>query len=127
MSDIARNIDADKLIEMLNNKAKLDLEMGLYNHGALTQSFINFVERQPTADVVPQSEVVRCKDCKHFYQDRNVKVCRHWNCHSTEEDAYCSYAKMKGGAERVCTDCIHFVGCECFSGMTCDQYETEKE
>ena len=78
-----------------------------------------------TADVVPKSEVVRCKDCKHFYQDRNVKVCRHWNCHSTEEDAYCSYAKKKGGAERVCTDCIHFVGCECFSGMTCDQYETE--
>jgi hypothetical protein len=46
-----------------------------------------------------QSEVVRCKDCKHFYQDGNVKVCRHWNCHSTEDDAYCSYAKMKGGAE----------------------------
>lgn len=46
-----------------------------------------------------QSEVVRCKDCEHFYQDGNVKVCRHWNCHSTEDDAYCSYAKMKGGAE----------------------------
>ena len=44
-----------------------------------------------------QSEVVRCKDCKHFYQDGNLKVCRHWNCHSTEDDAYCSYAKMKGG------------------------------
>lgn len=43
-----------------------------------------------------QSEVVRCKDCEHFYQDGNIKICRHWNCHSTEEDAYCSYAKMKG-------------------------------
>lgn len=46
-----------------------------------------------------QSEVVRCKDCEHFYQDGNVKICRHWNCHSTKDDAYCSYAKMKGGAE----------------------------
>ena len=27
--------------------------------------------------------------------------------------------------KRVCTDCTHFVGCECFSGLTCDQYETE--
>lgn len=27
--------------------------------------------------------------------------------------------------KRVCTDCKHFVGCECFSGLTCDQYETE--
>ena len=45
-----------------------------------------------------QSEIVRCKDCEHFYQDGTFKVCRHWNCHSTEDDAYCSYAKMKGGA-----------------------------
>ena len=45
------------------------------------------------------AEVVRCKDCEHFYQDGNIKLCRHWNCHSTEDDAYCSYAKMKGGAE----------------------------
>jgi hypothetical protein len=46
-----------------------------------------------------QSEVVRCKDCEHFYQDGNIKLCRHWNCHSTEDNAYCSFAKMKGGAE----------------------------
>lgn len=43
-----------------------------------------------------QSEVVRCKDCEHFYQDGTIKVCRHWNCHSTEDNAYCSFAKMKG-------------------------------
>ena len=56
---MARYIDADALIEMLNIKAKTDEEMGLYNHLALTQSFITFVERQPTADVVPKSEVAR--------------------------------------------------------------------
>lgn len=53
-------IERGALIEMLNNKAKTDHETGLYNHGALTESFIRFVERQPAADVV---EVVRCKDC----------------------------------------------------------------
>lgn len=51
-------------------------------------------------DYRKQSEVVRCKDCENFYQDGNIKLCRHWNCHSTEDDAYCSYAKMKGGAKK---------------------------
>jgi hypothetical protein len=61
---MARYIDADALIEMLNNKAKTDYEMGLYNHGALTQSFISFVERQPTAEVVPKSEEgAECPTC----------------------------------------------------------------
>ena len=46
-----------------------------------------------------QSEVVRCKDCEHFYQVGDVRICRHWNYHSTKDDAYCSFAKMKGGAE----------------------------
>jgi hypothetical protein len=44
-------------------------------------------------------EVVRCKDCEHFYQVGDVMMCRHWNYHSTKDDAYCSFAKMKGGAE----------------------------
>ena len=46
-----------------------------------------------------QSEVIRCKDCEHSYQVGDVRICRHWNYHSTKDDAYCSYAKMKGGAE----------------------------
>lgn len=46
-----------------------------------------------TADVV---KVVRCKDCKYFYQDGNIKVCKYWNYHSATDDTYCSYAKMKG-------------------------------
>lgn len=46
-----------------------------------------------------QSEVIRCNDCEHFYQVGDVMICRHWNYHSTKDDAYCSFAKMKGGAE----------------------------
>ena len=45
-------------------------------------------------------KVVRCRDCKYFYQDGNIKVCKHWNYHSTTYDAYCSYAKMKGDEEK---------------------------
>lgn len=59
---MARYIDADALTEMLNKKAQTDLEMGLYNHGTLTQSFIRFVERQPTADVAPRAEWISVED-----------------------------------------------------------------
>jgi hypothetical protein len=59
---MARYIDADELTEMLNKKAQTDLEMGLYNHGTLTQSFIRFVERQPTADVAPRAEWISVRE-----------------------------------------------------------------
>jgi hypothetical protein len=96
---MSRYIDADKLIEHLDAKSKTDYEMGLYNHGALTESFIRFVERQPTADVV---EVVRCKDCKYYkvretagYGVRSVKsCCRSANKRVNEED-YCSYGERR--------------------------------
>ena len=70
-------------------------------YAKLLERYIAMMER--TARIDEQSEntveVIRCKDCEHFYQDGNIKLCRHWNCHSTEDDAYCSYAKMKGGEE----------------------------
>lgn len=37
---------------------------------------------------------------------------------------------MKGTkkvTEKKCSDCKHFVGCECFSGKTCDEYERSGE
>ena len=84
-----RYIDADALIEMLSKKAKTDYEMGLYNHGSLTDSFIRFVERQPTVDAVA---VVRCKNCKHFVsgvcrQDLAMNICR--------GDDFCSYGERR--------------------------------
>lgn len=81
MGDKKEYIERGALIEMLNNKAKTDHEMGLYNHGALTESFIRFVERQPAADVVEvrhgewviktddyDNEYMMCSCCKdEFY------------------------------------------------------------
>ena len=48
-------------------------------------------------------EVVRCKDCKHFYNG-NFKACRHWNYHSVTETDFCSYGKRKG--KRRCRDTL---------------------
>jgi len=93
----SRYIDADKLIEHLNAKSKTDYEMGLYNHGALTEAFIRFVERQPTADVV---EVVRCKDCKHFAEEM-IGDDLEYICESVSgmlnpvPDFYCSYGERR--------------------------------
>lgn len=74
-----RYIDAEKLCELARNHIDRTVDC-------------NDIMRFPLADVV---EVVRCKDCKYFYKDESIKVCKHWNCHSTTDDDYCSYAKMK--------------------------------
>lgn len=74
-----RYIDADKLCELARNHIDRTVDC-------------NDIMRFPLADAV---EVVRCKDCKYFYKDGNIKVCKHWNCHSTTDDAYCSYGERR--------------------------------
>ena len=90
---MARYIDAE-----LFDK-KLAMEVYLADDEDFTKAFVRGMElvkrvenETPTADV---QEVVRCKDCKYFYQDSNIKVCKHWNCHSTIDDAYCSYGERR--------------------------------
>ena len=36
-------------------------------------------------------------------------------------------AKTDGEGTESCTECAHFLGCECFSGMTCDQFVRKEE
>ena len=96
---MSRYIDADALTEMLTKKLKTDYEMGLYNHGALTESFIRFVERQPTVDAV---EVVRCKDCKYYdsgecvyhSEPKKQRMYERWTVDVNEND-YCSCGERK--------------------------------
>lgn len=92
---MSRYIDADALIEMLHKKVKSDYEIGIYTHAVLTESFIQFVEKQPTADVV---EVVRCKDCK-YWQDNNGgyphEECRWGKGETPDADDYCSYGERR--------------------------------
>ena len=94
-----RYIDADKLIEHLNAKSKNDYEMGLYHHGALTESFIRFVERQTTADVVEVRHGEwgfdgmgwTCSQCGEYALSYKAKIQVH--------SVYCPNcgAKMDGG------------------------------
>ena len=47
------------------------------------------------------TELVRCKDCEHRYWDKTSEF---WTCYhtmdlATEDNDFCSLAKMKGGTE----------------------------
>ena len=93
-----RYIDADKIISHLNDEIEECGYADINCHPIAYGTYLglkyskSFVETAETADVV---DVVRCKDCEYFYQDGNIKVCKHWNCHSTTDDAYCSYGERR--------------------------------
>lgn len=79
-----RYIDADKILYT-------DLSEG---RGVCWVTFMDWIKKMPTADVV---EVVRCKDCKHL--DKGENDSESW-CECTRifgtyfdvsEDDFCSY------------------------------------
>ena len=94
---MARYIDANELNKFPIRLHNYDKKHGNEHFVLGIESVLEFAEHIPIADVV---EVVRCKDCEYFYKDGNIKVCKHWNCHSTTDDAYCSYAKIKVCSEK---------------------------
>jgi hypothetical protein len=54
---MARYIDADKFIKQFERALEHQKKYGLYNHAKLTEYVIKAIENEPTADVVPKSEV----------------------------------------------------------------------
>ena len=54
-----RYIDADAFIEKFKKALETQEQYGLYNHAKITQYVIKAIENEPTADVVPKSEVER--------------------------------------------------------------------
>ena len=91
-------VNADKIISHLNEEIEAcgdcDVCFRPVTYGTRLglEYSKSLVETAETADV---QEVIRCKDCKYFYQDSNIKVCKHWNCHSTTDGAYCSYGERR--------------------------------
>ena len=87
---MARYIDADELREEW-------LENGENEYVYDTNSVLDSIDAQPTADVV---EVVRCKDCKWF-SVHNKDGCyrpdldHHAQMTPVYEDDFCSYGKPK--------------------------------
>lgn len=56
------------------------------------------IDNAPTVDAVP---VVRCKDCKHSWEDLGGLTCSHGVCVDCVVlgDFYCSYGERKDGAD----------------------------
>lgn len=66
---MARYIDADALIErILKLKVVTDDMYGMGIARGIERAE-TAIQMQPTADVVPKSEVARCKDCVYFQPD----------------------------------------------------------
>lgn len=57
------------------------------------------IHNAPVADVAP---VVRCKDCKHSYEDIDGRVCAHGVCVdcAVPDDFFCALAERKDVNER---------------------------
>ena len=70
--------------EPLLKKAK-ELQGGSFSSPLIVEA----IEKAPTI------EIVRCKDCEHFYRVGDVRICRYWNYHATKDDAYCSYGERR--------------------------------
>lgn len=67
---------------------------GTNKFGMLDEDIRAFVKAQPAADVAP---VVRCKDCKHRWEDIGGLCCGHGplvDC-IVPEDFFCAYGKPK--------------------------------
>ena len=71
-----RYIDADKLIELANHD------------GAYGYVDVHDILNIPAADVV---EVVRCKDCKHYYKDHYFE-CAVYDASVQSED-FCAFGE----------------------------------
>ena len=116
---MARYIDADWIYEKVENRYRIS--SGIEHR--CERDLLDLICNAPTADVAPKSEVAReifeelwemvipekCTDGCAFYLDM-VEL--------TELEQ--KYTKQ-------CPDCKHFVGCECFSGQTCDEYKEKNK
>jgi hypothetical protein len=54
---MARYIDADAFLDKFNKALESQQHYGLYNNAKITQYVMKAIENEPTADVVPKSEV----------------------------------------------------------------------
>lgn len=86
-----RYIDADKLEEATKNKIAVD-------HGwckaTIDEDFIDLIHDADEADV---QEVVRCKDCIYFAEDRmKCPYCDYWESVTGKEDFCSNGMQMEG-------------------------------
>lgn len=58
--------------------------------------------RTSIAKIIIEIDVVRCKDCKHSYEDLGGRVCSHGVCAdcAVAEDFFCAEGKRRDGDEK---------------------------
>ena len=84
-----RLIDADALIgHMRNNYGCDECKVRNCKYDCIVAMVIDDVKDAPTVDAV---EVVRCKDCVHYWKNEAETVC----LASPRDDAYCSEGERK--------------------------------
>lgn len=96
-----RPIDADALgARMYHDAFETDSDMQKWDNGCWIRykMFEIALEDAPT---IEQSEIIRCKDCKHYYFAENRVpeeqswVCDAWNVNQTVHMGYCFKAERK--------------------------------
>lgn len=96
-----RLIDGDALIEKFNEKTDLAeclVDARAAKRFATFCALADAVEEMPTVDA---EVVVRCKDCKHSWEDIGGLCCSHGVCVdlTVPDDFYCAYGIRKEGEE----------------------------
>lgn len=100
---MARLIDADKIYNAVERRYQV-------SSGIEHRCERDLLDLICAADTVDAVEVVRCKDCKYYCQDKiNGVICRHpaldfdTECFdhwiNTNPDDFCSYGELKEGAD----------------------------
>lgn len=79
------------MAEFIKRKAVIDLITRRYENPEICTQEINSI---PAADV---AQVVRCKDCKHSWEDISGLCCSHGACVdlTVPGDFYCAYGERK--------------------------------
>lgn len=73
---------------------KVTVPRGFFNKDLGVPDLLEWLEAQPTADVVP---VVRCKNCEHgqFMPSCSMYLCRCTGGKLRYSDDYCNYGERK--------------------------------
>lgn len=91
MSDLISRQDAIDAIEgettEVWTESDADFNRGMEMAKSIVESF-------PSADAV---EVVRCKDCKHWYADADTGMACEFTNMGQPADGYCNWGERKGG------------------------------
>lgn len=94
---MAEYIERAVCLSILRAKANMAV---LMDAAPYFEKAAQMLEKLPAADVAP---VVRCKECKHSWEDIGGLCCSHGVCIdlTVPDDFYCAYGIRKEGEESV--------------------------